>query len=101
MMYSNGKLVCVCVKSTKAGINAMRRVYRRCLNLDYKVNLDEIQVTNIVATYNTAIVSFEPELFPNAILDMGDKKKINMSKNGKVVFTGIKTELELNLLYKD
>ena len=113
MIYSNGKLVCVGAKHVRDGVKAMKIVNKVCLRLGFKVNLSHICVTNMAATYNTGHKvnlcelstfiggSYEPELFPNLIFEMGDKKKINISRNGKIILTGIKTESDLNFLLID
>ena len=117
-IYPNGKLVCIGGKSISEGRLAIRRVARMVQKTGYpKVKLSHVEVQNIAASHdmksklnlkllhayllqrNDVKSRFDLKIFPNLRLQCNDwhiKTKLIVSRNGKIVITGVKTEESIN-----
>jgi len=116
MIYDTGKLVCVGATSIENGRRALRVVGRQIQKLGYNVTIHNIQVANIAGSHqlNTLFdikklynslsllkstnVFLETEIFPHMIIDLNTYGKITLTRKGKMILTGCKTEENLNFL---
>ncbi|XP_054162675.1 TATA-box-binding protein-like 1 [Oppia nitens] len=94
MLYQSGKLICIGTNSVDNGRIAIRRFARMIQKLGFDVQLNNVTVTNMVATFalNRSInladygsfigirAYYQPQRFPLLIINYGDKKKANISR---------------------
>ena len=118
-VYSNGKMVSIGTKTTIEAKSSLRKVARMIQKIGYyEIRLTNMLVRNIAATYdlkrslntrrlhisltenqNILTSQFDLKVFPNLRLQFKDQInniKFIISRNGKMIITGIKEETELN-----
>ena len=120
-VYSNGKIVCVGGKSIDDARVSIRRVARMVVKTGYeKVRLSHLLIQNIAAShdlkrklnlrklhdylldFDNIKTRFDLKVFPNIRVSYDnwlDKTKLNVSRNGKIVITGVKSEEYITVVY--
>ena len=115
LIFSTGTIVCTGAKSENDSKVACRRFTRLIQKLGYKCRFLTFKIHNLVVSIDThmkinlvqmsikysSICSFEPELFPtlNFPKRFGCLASANVSTNGKVVITGVKTYNDAKLFF--
>lgn len=101
LIFENGKVICTGPKSIKDATNIIDTVVKRIKRTGIEVEDYEINIENIVASYDLGIqinpqaivglgdVDYNPEQFPGAIWHQ-DEVTALFFKSGKVVFTDTK-----------
>ena len=118
-VYSTGKVISIGAKSTHEAKLSVRCVGRMIQKIGYNVQISNLLVRNIAATYDlkrklntlrlhTNLIQldevktrFDMKVFPNLrinFIDTIDKTKYIISRNGKVIITGFKSEESLEYL---
>ena len=118
-VYANGQMISIGAKSTREAELSVRCVGRMIQKIGYKVTISNSLVRNIAATYDlkrklntlrlhTNLIQsddiktrFDMKVFPNLRINFvnnSDKTKYIISRNGKVIITGFKSEDSLENL---
>ncbi len=112
LLFKNGKIICTGCKNEKEVQLAIEKTQK--MMMPYATNAKKkgkptFKIENIVASANFAVeldlygiasknkdVEYEPEQFPGAIYKIKDpKSSLLLFKNGKIICTGCKSELEV------
>ena len=120
-VYSNGKIVCLGSKRVNQGRLAIRKLARVIQKLGYNdLKISSVLVQNIAATHDCErnfdlrslhkyIIQnrcgksrFDLSKFPNLRINLKDwhyKTKIIISRRGKIIITGVKSEINIDEIY--
>lgn len=121
LIFPNGKLVITGTKLENDGMKIARKTAQRLRKLNFKPNITDFKVQNIVSTVDlkpyaekqTGTIidfkklskaglpesSYEPEIFP-AFMCVLNKIKIIIFHTGKVNFTGARNVIQINDTFK-
>mmetsp|Transcript_3466 Transcript_3466/g.8176 ORF Transcript_3466/g.8176 Transcript_3466/m.8176 type:complete len:200 (-) Transcript_3466:3350-3949(-) len=115
LIFKSGKMVCTGAKNENKGKEAIAKFVRAIKQAGFKnVRLKNYQVRNIVASTDFKIplrldsimyayrgfCMYEPEIFPGLIFRPTSTKAVVMIfSSGKVVFTGVKSEEDLDRIH--
>jgi transcription initiation factor TFIID TATA-box-binding protein len=113
LLFKTSKIVCVGAKSLDQAKQSVKLIEKKMLKLGYNAKLSSLKITNIVGTgdfgfkvdlnqlRNLPNTSYEPEIFPAAIITIPEFPKIKASIfwSGKVNVYGATTEEKINEFY--
>ena len=114
LLFNNGKLVIVGVKTRKEAVETMNLLIEMLRKLNFEVNDGYLYLRNLVAyhdyevevylpaLYNSLrgkyVVTYEPEISPALMIKI--PYTIRIFHNGKVIFTGLKSFGQLDEAYE-
>ena len=111
MIYKSGKVVVVGCTSLLEVKKVAQKVGKLLTLIGVTYTISTFKVHNIVGAVDlkkklaiesgvsNGISSFEPELFPGRIIELSNKVKATVFRNGKLHLTGAKSEEDLETAY--
>jgi len=108
LLYRSGKIVCLGTKTRKQACEALEYVVETLKEIGLGIFLFNPVVVNIAASGELdfevkldkcLLGMYEPELFSNRVFKTSNGVTAMVFKNGKINFTGAKTEAEIDEAY--